>query len=299
MLTIHIAAAPLPEPPWGGLLAAYFTVVGIPSGLTLAALWHRGRFPGTSRTLEWRATWISLVVLGLAGLLLTIDLGRPERFFLMLSRFGNWDSPISLGAKVIAIKMFLLVLALYLLWRRRVLSSGTAVPLPARGSALVFDRGTAWLLGAASVALAVYPIAVLAHTWMSPLAGTSGAALIYLITSLTMGAAVVQFLQVWDHEATERQLSAHRQATLALLMTYAVVLVFAAISVPNGPAEQALDSLLTGERAPLLYGGVIGLGVLAPVVVLLGTRHARAGRIVSAVAILIGAGSLRYLVFAA
>lgn len=82
-------------------------------------------------------------------------------------------------------------------------------------------------------------------------------------------------------------------------MTYAVVLVFAAISVPNGPAEQALDSLLTGERAPLLYGGVIGLGVLAPVVVLLGARHARAGRIVSAVAILIGAGSLRYLVFAA
>ncbi|GGS28901.1 NrfD/PsrC family molybdoenzyme membrane anchor subunit [Actinokineospora fastidiosa] len=297
MLITLAGSAPLPQSPWGGLLAAYFTLVGIPSGLTMATLWHRDRFGATSTVLDWRSTWICLVVLGLAGLLLTVDLGRPERFFLMLTRFGNWDSPISLGAKIIAVKMLLLVVALYLLWRRR----GGAVDAgvePARGATFVLDRGTAWLLGATSFALAVYPVAVLARTWVSPLANTSGSALLYLITSLLMGAAIVQALHIFDDQATEQQLAAHGRATLALLGAYAVTMVFSAISVSNGPAERALTSLLAGEWAPLFYAGVLGLGVVVPVVILIAAGRGRAGRAVAAVAILTGAATLRYLIFA-
>ncbi|OLZ50164.1 NrfD/PsrC family molybdoenzyme membrane anchor subunit [Amycolatopsis keratiniphila] len=297
--------APLPQAPWGVLLAVYFTVVGLPSGLTIAALAHRSLFPATSARLDWRASWACLILLGAAGILLTIDLGRPERFFLMLSRFGNWDSPISLGAKIIAVKMFLLVVALYLRWRHRQKLTGgefacsTQGPVPALGTARVLDRTTSWSLVAASVALTVYPVAVLARTWMSPLATTSGSALIFLITSLIMGAACVQLLQVWDPEPSARQLRTHRQATLALLLAYVVVVVFTIISVPNGPAKQALESLATDEWALVSLGLGIAAGIVVPAGLLACAPHHRGGRIAAAVAMLVGAGSVRYLIFAA
>jgi formate-dependent nitrite reductase membrane component NrfD len=299
VLAVMTAAAPLPQAPWGTLLAVYFTMVGLPSGLTLATLWHRDRFPATSTTLDRRAGWTSLTLLGVAGVLLIADLGRPERFFLMLSRFGNWDSPISLGAKIIAVKVFLLAVALYLMRRRRVTAPGSAGLVPAHPTARFVRRGTSWLLGAASVALAVYPVAVLARTWVSPLAATSGSALLYLLTALIMGSGAVQLLQVWDRDVAEGQRIAHRDATMALLVAYVAVLILAAVSVPNGPARQAVSSLLTGTWAPAFYSGVLVIGVLVPTGLLLLAPHSRTGRIAAAAAVLVGAGTLRYLIFAA
>ena len=300
MLTTLAQVAPIPHAaPWGGLLAAYFTLIGIPSGLTLATWWHRSRFPTASLTLDWRTTWLCLALLSGAGLLLTIDLGRPGRVFLMLTRFGNWDSPISLGAKIIAVKTFLLAVALYLLWRRRTASQGALGPRPARGSTKHVDNTVVWLLGITSVALAVYPIAVLARTWVSPLASTSGAALIYLVTSLLMGVATMQLVQTWGLEATGRQVAVHRQATLVLLMTYAAALAFMTVSVPNGPAKEALESVLTGSWAPLFYTGAVGVGLLVPAAALIWGREMRWARPTACAAILAGTGIARYLIFTA
>ncbi|MGW0823142.1 NrfD/PsrC family molybdoenzyme membrane anchor subunit [Streptomyces sp. NPDC002845] len=300
MLTTLAQVAPLPHAaPWGGLLAAYFTLIGIPSGLTLATWWHRSRFPTASLSLDWRTTWLGLLLLSGAGLLLTVDLGRPGRFFLMLTKFGNWDSPISLGAKIIAVKTFLLAVALYLLWRRRTASEGAPAPLPALGTAKYLDNAVVWLLGFTSVALAVYPISVLARTWVSPLASTSGSALIFLVTSLLMGAAVLQLVQTWDPEATTLQAAVHRRATLVLLMTYAAALAFTAVSVPNGPAKQALESVFKGEWAPLFYAGAIGLGLIVPLALLTLVRDGRWTRLTAAAAILAGTAAVRYLIFTA
>ncbi|GAA3772858.1 hypothetical protein [Streptomyces chiangmaiensis] len=291
--------APMTPIPWGSLLATYFTLIGIPSGLTLATWWHRSRFPTTSLAVDWRTTWLCLALLSGAGLLLTIDLGQPARFFLMLTKFGNWDSPISLGAKIIAVKTFLLAVALYLLWRRRTASQGAPAPLPARGVAKYLDSAVVWLLGITSVALAVYPIAVLARSWVSPLASTSGSALIYLVTSLLMGAAVMQLVQAWDPATTGRQIVMYRQATLVLLMIYAATLAFTAVSVQNGPAKDALNSVLTGEWAPLFYTGAVGVGLLLPAAVLASGRGGRWARMSTSVAILASTGIVRYLIFTA
>lgn len=253
--------------------------------------------PERPLALDWRATWLCLGLLGGAGLLLTVDLGRPERFFLMLTRFGNWDSPISLGAKIIAIKTFLLGVALYLLWRRRTASKDAATPLPARGAAKYLDSTVVWLLGVSSVALAVYPVAVLARTWVSPLAATSGSALIYLVTSLLMGLAVVEIMQPGSQEV--RHVAAHRQVTLALLMTYAAALAFTAVSVPNGPAKQSLKAVVSGEWAPLFYGGAVGIGLVIPAVLLLLGHSTRWARLAATCSVLAGTGIARYLIFTA
>jgi formate-dependent nitrite reductase membrane component NrfD len=302
--------------PWGAPLAVYFTLIGLPSGLTLLLWWHHSRGEDTSTVVGWRAHWVVLALLSGAGLLLVADLGRPERFPLMLTRFGNWDSPISLGAKLIAVKSFLVAVALYLMWRRRRAERAAGRPLAPGGTARRTQRATHWALGILSVALAVYPVAVLSRTWIAPLATTSGAALIYLLTALLMGCAALQLLLALPpaRQAVPALPAGSasspaagpgtaspglRELTLALLAAYAAVLLFAGVSVPAGPAAAALDSLLDGDFAPLFYGGVLGAGIVLPLVVLSLAGHRRWAQLTSAGAILSGTGAVRYLIFAA
>ncbi|SFC92900.1 NrfD/PsrC family molybdoenzyme membrane anchor subunit [Streptomyces aidingensis] len=309
---------PMENVPWGAPLALYFTLIGLPSGLTLILWWRAARpataaVPGASPgggggegwRLDWRAHWTVLALLTAAGALLVTDLGRPERFFLMLTAFGNWDSPISLGAKLIAVKSALLALALYLLWdllwaRRRAAGPGGG-PLPAaRGPARAVDRALPWLLGAASAALAVYPAAVLARTWVSPLAATPGAALLYLLTALLMGGAAVQLLLLWPPGGAAAEDPARRRFTLGLLTVYAAALFFAGISVADGtPARESLDALLNGGWSALFYGGVLGAGLLLPLLTLGLAGRRRWAQPAAAVGVLAGACALRFLIFAA
>ncbi|MFC8032237.1 NrfD/PsrC family molybdoenzyme membrane anchor subunit [Streptomyces griseoincarnatus] len=282
--------------PWGTLLAVYFTLIGIPSGLTLIVWWHRNRYPTAALALDWRAAWATLGMLAAAGLLLTIDLGRPERFHLMLTEFGNWDSPISLGAKIIAVKTFLIAVALYLLWRRHAASHDT--PAQARGMTARIDTSVAWLLGASSIALAIYPVAVLARTWVSPLAATSNSSLLFLITSLLMGCATVLILDAWSPNAAEQQHGLNK-ITLVLLMAHTVTLLFAAASISGGPAKKSLDTVLTGEHAPLFYTCVIGVGVFLPAAALALAGHRRWVRLLAAGGLLAGTAAIRYLMFTA
>lgn len=285
MLTAAVVNQPLPESPWGAPLAAYFVLVGLPSGLTLVAWWQRARWPQHTAASERTATWVALVVLVLAGLLLVVDLGRPERFFLMLTRFGNLGSPISIGAKVIAVKMFLLVVAVYLLRRPGV---------PALGP-------VAWGLGVTSVALAIYPVAVLARTWTAPLAGTSGAGLIFVLTALLMGAAAQLAIHalrrpVAEAEPVRRGL---RQATLFVLAAHGVTIAFQGLALHGTPLDDAvLPQLMAGSGAFAFWGLVVGVGLVLPAVGLLAVPTRRWAQLVNAGAIFVGACAGRYLVFA-
>lgn len=279
---------PLPAAPWGPLLAGYFVLVGLPSGLTMMTCWYRTRWPSGTVTVERHSTWISLFCLLLASGLLVADLGRPTRFFLMLTRFDNLGSPIAVGAKLIAVKAFLLIAALYL--RRRGAHLGGRI-----------DTALTWTLGITSVALAIYPVAVLSRTWLAPLASTSGAALIYLLTALLMGVAVHLMLQVYlagqpMAESTYRGL---RDITLVLLMVHGVALVFEALTVYGEPTLDTVAAELTG--GPVAYGwlGLIaGVGLLLPVLGLTIVRFRRVALLGSAGSILIGTCVARYAIFA-
>lgn len=298
MLRLLAHIDPMPDSPWGPLLAVYFTVIGLPSGITLALWWHRGRWPHSSPALDRRAGWLTLCLLAAAGVLLTIDLGRPERFFLMLTAFDNWDSPISLGAKMLAVKAFLIGVALYLLRSRQRATCAQKPQSIAASVAARIDGSTAWLLVAISAALAVYPVAVLARTWVSPLASTSGSALIYLITSLLMGCAALIVLGA-DGDETGQRRAAYRRITLAMLIAYGTALAFAALSIRPGPAQDALQKILTGQWALLFYTVVIAAGLLLPTVVLAVAGGKRWAQLLSAGTVLAGTGTVRYLISAA
>ena len=278
---------PLPDAPWGLLLAWYFVLIGLSSGITLITCgqraWRReARQPATDLV----GAAIALVLLGIAGLLLIVDLGRPDRFFLMLTNFTNLGSPISVGAKLIALKGFLLVTDLYLGARARAADGSIRRP-GNRMTSLVVGAVT-WSLGIVSFALAIYPAIVLSRTWLAPLAATSGAALVFLLTACVMGAAVHLVLAREDAAAL-------RVGTLALLAGYAVTLAMQALSVTGD--EGLRTSVVAGSGALALWGSTaVVLGIAAPAAALTVSRS-RSVHLAAAALILFGSAACRYLFF--
>ncbi|TDB89013.1 hypothetical protein E1264_09515 [Actinomadura sp. KC216] len=291
---------PLPEPPWGVLLAVYFVMVGIPSGITLYAWWINVQGAAVAAPVERYGSWAALGILAAASLLLVMDLGRPSRFYLTLTRFDNLGSPISVGAKLITIKMVLLAIAVYAVEQRRRRPEPSEGQVPSRFGTWCM-KAVPYLLLATSFALAIYPVSVLSRSWASPLAHTSGAALIFLLTALLMGAAVVMLLSSLFPPApgTRADRRFWRRDPLVLLGFYCAALLFEGLSLHGDPPNRRLlAELLTGGLAPAFWGLVVFVGIAVPAA---GTalRSRRAACFVAGTALLVGTAAARYLVFAA
>lgn len=293
-----VPATPLAESPWGALLMVYFVLIAAPSGLTMVNVWRRLRWSADASGAGARAaSATSLGLLVVAGSLLVLDLGRPERFFLMVTRFDNLGSPISLGAKALALKGLLLVVDLYLLYRLRA-AGGVAGDLRTRATIRAVTVG----LGLTSAFLAVYPVAVLERTWMAPLAGTSGALLVFALTAVLMGLGMQGVLDVVVPDPpSDAARGGTRSATLGALAVAVVVALLVVPSVLADPATSAIVAAqLTGGAGALLWwGGSVTAGAVLPAAGLVFRRDSR-GVWAWAVAagLLLGACATRYLVVA-
>jgi formate-dependent nitrite reductase membrane component NrfD len=294
-------AAPLPSPPWGGMVAAYFLIIGVPSGLGILAWWRSAAHPRLGAGLERYANWISLATLATVSLLLVVDLGRPTGFFLMLTRFDNLGSPIAVGAKLIAIKLALLTLAVYGAERARRLEQADPALLVSPGPSAMLRQSVRALLLAASFALAVYPAAVLSRAWASPLSGNSGASLLFLLTALLLGAGTMLVVTAVAPATAglARLLPVARRDLLVLLGAYAIALAFEALAVVGDPRlHAAVSALVSGRYAPAFWGGVLGVGLLVPAGTLVAFPTRRAVLVAAATAAAAGAFTARYLLFA-
>jgi formate-dependent nitrite reductase membrane component NrfD len=271
----------------------YFILAGLAAGTTLVAEWVAPQDNRTSVAFAWKTSWVALVALMLCGLLLIVDLGRPARFFLMLTRFSNPGSAMSVGAKLIALKGFLLALYLYLLHRRRsALATGDMALAPGVTRAAYTVIPT--LLAVASLCLAAYPAILLARTWFSPLAASSGAALLFVTTALLMGAAVATCAA---HDET--LVTRLRGVMLFLGAAQLCLLLLAGLALYGGsPAlERALEALIAGRNALVFWGLAMGVGLGIPLVALAAMRQQHPVTIASAVCLLVGAATLRFLIF--
>jgi formate-dependent nitrite reductase membrane component NrfD len=312
-----ILAAPLPEPPWGGLVTLYLIVIGLPSGLGLLIWWLTTQATvGGGAWFERQAQLVSLVALVFVGGLLVVDLGRPGGFYLMVTRFDNLGSPISLGAKLVAAKTGLVALAVYASQRsRRAVDAPVLVgsgggpagppPRPAGGApGAALQPVVRTLVAAASFALAIYPAALLSRTWSSPLGGTGGAALLFLTTSLVLGAAaaVVIVAPRWRPPVAEAPpaMAILRRLLLAVVTGHAIAVGFEALIVSGDPQLAGLvAAVTTGPYAVPWWLGVLTAGVAVPVAALVLLPRRRSAFVVAAAGAAAGAAATRYLLFTA
>ncbi len=128
---------------WGTKITGYLFVKSLAAGLFPVAL-VLALAGGESGATGLAALLGSLAFLALAGLLLVLDLKRPERFYYILLR-PNWDSWLARGTFVIATYGLLLTAWLALEhglgWKSAALRYGLGVPLALAGLATASYTG--------------------------------------------------------------------------------------------------------------------------------------------------------------
>ncbi len=139
------------QPWWGNKVSAYLLTKSVSAGALLAALPllnpETGRLPAP---VSWAAPLLGLVFLAITGLLLVLDLKRPERFIYIFLR-PNWDSWLVKGSVAITAYGALLTAMLGAEILGIELSAGLSKVLAysAGAAALATAVYTAWLFGQA------------------------------------------------------------------------------------------------------------------------------------------------------
>lgn len=291
---------PVAQVPWGALVAVYFILAGLASGTTLWCWWNRPRDQDAADAFEWIAGLVALVALTACGLILIIDLDRPGRFFLMLTELSNLGSMMSLGAKLIALKVAFLVLYLFLILRRRQARAIGDTSEPT-GATRVLYHATPALVGVTSLGVAIYPAFLLSHTWASPLAASPGSGLMFLSTAMLMGAAVAAILASAMPRIAEEMFRVRvGRALVVLLVIEILLLLFEGLALHASnqpPLAGALRDLQSGGASAVFWLLVVGIGLVVPLVGLIARPQNRWVLTASSIAVLIGAGATRYLLF--
>jgi formate-dependent nitrite reductase membrane component NrfD len=280
------------SPHWGWYIVLYFFVGGIAGGaFVIAALLQFFGRP-EDRPVVRHGYDVALLGSVLSGLLLTIDLTRPERFWHMLIRsntgelmFKSW-SPMSVGAwGLLLFGLFATLAALGTAareerWRLRPL---TWAPVRALGAGLPsrIISGVGAVLG---FFLAGYTGVLVAVTNRPVWADTQWLGLLFLLSGISTAAATLILLSLWRRDANAGTLAwLVKFDRNTLLLELVVLIVFVA-------SLGSVARVLVGWWGVVLLLGVVGAGILLP---LLEGRWRAAGFLRPAVLVLAGGLLLR------
>jgi protein NrfD len=282
------------DPHWGGYIIAYFYLGGIAAGSyamsSLATLFGDDDDRRAARV----ADYIAFPLVCACGLLLVVDLGRPERFWHMMVQsqtfrpMFKWWSPMSAGSwGLSAFGVFSFASFLAALAEDDRLGLGRWAPLAARlrrGWA-----GRAFAAGAAGSAffLGAYTGTLLSATNQPAWADTTWIAPLFLASAASTGLAALILLVRWrrpdvSHDAVGR---------LEWLDTWAMVLELAMLAALAASLGRLAGPAFGRWPGLLIPAFVVPVGLVLPLVVkrLAGPRAAWA----SATLVLVGGLALR------
>jgi formate-dependent nitrite reductase membrane component NrfD len=286
------------SPHWGWGIVFYFFIGGIAgTGFLLASLLHLfGR--AADRPLARLGYYTAFIGAVVSGLLLTVDLGRPLRFWHMMVEsntgrpmFKSWV-PMSVGVwGLLLFGLFTFLAALAALSEDRpgvrALQSAPVRALRRSGPALAIA-----VLGSIfGLFLAGYTGVLLAVTNRPIWADSSLLGLLFLLSSASTGAATLMLLAVWrraGHPASMHWLGWFDRWVLVLEL-----LVLIAFLITLGSVARAVLSWW----GVLLLLGVVGAGIVVPLFLERGRRLRSAQHLVrSASLVLLGGFLLRVVV---
>lgn len=261
---------------WGWEIALYFWAGGIAVGAYVIAAVADLLGSEEDQPIVRAGRWIALPMLLISPVLLIMDLGRPEKFYNML-RVLKLKSPMSVGSWVLTIFGGF---------------SGLSAMLD------LFFKGADWHWARRLVGVAGTPFALLVGGYTGVLLSATAIPLwfknrllwgpTFLASAFANGISAVQAVLALrgraDHQALERLERAH---------TLAVVAEAALLGASIRNLGRTGDLLTKGKWSTLFWPGVVGLGVVAPL--LMGRRKnaGRAWRFVSALCTLLGGLAFR------
>jgi formate-dependent nitrite reductase membrane component NrfD len=242
------------SPHWRWLIVLYFFIGGIAGGaFVIASLLHLfGRIE--DRPVVRHGYNVAFLGALVSGLLLTIDLSRPLRFWHMLIRsnvgalmFKSW-SPMSVGAW--GLLLFGLFATLAALGQRSVRPLGEGV----------LAKIIAAIGGLLGFFLAGYTGVLLAVTNRPMWADTQWLGLLFLLSGISTAAATLILLSLWRRDAGAGTLSWLTRFDRAALVLELVILVVFVISLGS------VARMLVGFWGLVLLLGVVVFGIVIPFV---------------------------------
>lgn len=243
---------------------------------------------------------LCVVLLVVAGLLLMADLGRLDRLELLL--FSPTASLISVGAYALLITLVLTGIQ-WLRWHR-------VFTLPAAIAKVVTV-----VLVVSSAVVMVYTGLLLGDISAIPLWANPVLPVLFFVSSLSCGLALAAILAGFSRGFSQLAQPLARLVEFDVVVKFTEVIVCVAFVVVGfqlgssaaNPTEEtinvALQTLLTGPDAGLLFGGFIMLGLVLPlifdIVLLFNMRPAPLLAVVSAGCVLFGGFVVRYCIVSA
>ena len=237
---------------WGWEVSTYVWTKAISAGVIMAAFlaWLVSAH-NIDSTASWMVIIVSLIFLALTGLLLVMDLDRPDRFLNVLLR-PQWNSWLVRGGYAITVfggLVTFLGVSIWLDW--------TEIQLT-----------VIWLAAIASVVVAIYTAFLFAQAkgrdfWQSPTL-----AIHMLVHSMMAGAAVYLIINLF----TEQSMAAEKLMIFILAMSLLINLVTITVEMitthPTVDAKRVVSSILRGRYSlsfwwgVMLFGNIVPLGLL-------------------------------------
>ena len=247
---------------WGNQHATWFTLMGIGGGLYINRLLF-----GIELGRIWGMTWadiLSLVLIGVGGLILIADLGHPFRLLrAVLNPRTSW---ISIGA--IADFTFMGFAGLWTLADLSIPGSLDLTGLPWHGGS---PLGVAFQVIAALAAIVViaYPGLVLASSPSIPFWNSTLIPMQFLVNGFAsaFGFGLV-YAQVSNTQIADRDLQLWLGATAGLLAASLALQLFHLLNgqYTHVAGKVAVRRLVSGNLQLAYLGGVIAVGLVIPLI---------------------------------
>ncbi|RDB59175.1 polysulfide reductase [Paraeggerthella hongkongensis] len=237
---------------WGPMIAWYLFLAGASAGAFLTAAFVEAKYPESVK-MRVAGRIIAPIFLGIGLLMLMLDaeagLHNPLRFFLLVSNPG---SVMTLGVYFICIYMPVVLAAAVLeLLKRRV------------------PKWLMWIGVVFAFAVAAYTGFLLGVVKAFPLWNNAILPILFVVSALSAGLAATSLVGlIVDRERFE-QMWLVKKSHVILSVVEIVVLAMMLVIVSAGSYEGAasVQSLVAGPYAPAFWGGIVLLGLVAPLLI--------------------------------
>ena len=267
----------LKTPHWEMMIVWYFFLGGIAGGAYFTAAIADNFGGARDRTVARVGYLLSLPLVAACGLLLIADLGVPSRFLNMMRTFKFWD-PMSIGAWAVGVfGLFTFV---------------SSVLSLSDSESLAGLRRKVGLVGMLfGFFLASYTGVLLSNSALPFWSDSRLMGALFLASGASTGiAAITLILFLTGHSAGEGWSKLKHADRFSMVLE---LVLLAALIVLLGAAAKPLTG---GHFAPLFWGGLVGLGLIIPLVLDLVAARMRLLGAVAAALVLIGGFLLRYVV---
>src|SRR5258705_2800263 len=266
----------LKSPDWHLLIVWYFFLGGIAGGAYFTAA-IADNFGSSRDKSVFRIGYVlALLLIGLCGILLILDLGTPSRFLNMVMNFKFWD-PMSIGAWMLGVFGFFAFVS-------------SALSLSADEGRAALRRKISLVGTIFGFFLASYTGVLLSATALPFWNDARLMGALFLASGASTGmAAISLLLYLSGDSAGEGFKKVKRADRFAIVFEMAVLVLFLVL------LGSSAAPLLSGHLAPLFWGGLVALGLVIPLLLDL-AGGLRVPAVVPAGLGLVGGFVLRYVI---